>query len=333
MSKPEYTYQKFTNVNGGNDILSKLYTFAVAQGWTATYYETGKAWREDSGDPGTYIFSATEGGTLEDHLQLVSSGYGSQNLVYRFRVENYSINDDRVHFSAIDPTNSAIDDTIATQPDDQENWQNYNYSYISTPNSTFPEMILVGNSKVIMVFLRVTSFVSLMFAFGTYELVPEWRDTDELNIHYAPANASGYPWTNLTNPDYTGISYYYGIFSQNYTEAWWEGAATAGGLYRNLYPANQIQYNDIWNTRWIDGEVLCAANGFSGFRTMVSSPVFVQNSSDDSWNHVGNLPVYRIKWNGLSYGEIITRGSDNYLCIPNFYTTSEFGAAIKVNVP
>ena len=66
------------SVNGAKDILLKIKNFAQAQGWTVVSYLTNVQWLSD-GD-GTYSWQS---GT-EDFLELLSNGYGSQALRYRF---------------------------------------------------------------------------------------------------------------------------------------------------------------------------------------------------------------------------------------------------------
>ena len=75
-------YAHHSAVTDSKDFLSKLRTFAVAQGWTGSDYHTSVTW--DSG------WISGDG----DFLQLVSSCYGScDKAVYRF----YAYNDDTDH--------------------------------------------------------------------------------------------------------------------------------------------------------------------------------------------------------------------------------------------
>ena len=222
MERVTYEYQKFTSVNGGDSILNKIYAFAIANGWTATYYEQNKSW-DDEAVPGTYTWG-TEG-DLEDHLELVSNGYGSQVLRFRFRNVIQSGTENRLYMRAIDPNYPSLDDTVSTYPEQQNSWiYTSDYSYLSVPASTFPEMAIVGNDKIIMVFMFVNSFISLMFAFGSYELIPEYQDTTELQMQFNFYDISGGSWYELSDPNYTYINYWYPVFYQGSYHTWWEGA-------------------------------------------------------------------------------------------------------------
>ena len=68
-------------LTGIHDYLEKLKDFAQAQGWTVDNFIQNTQWAFDTVD---YQFIS---GT-ESFLQLSSNGYGSQNLVFRFRAEN-----------------------------------------------------------------------------------------------------------------------------------------------------------------------------------------------------------------------------------------------------
>jgi hypothetical protein len=329
MDRVTYAYQKLTSVSGGDGILSAINTFAVAQGWTATYYQTNKSW-DDEAVPGYYDWG-TEG-TLEDHLELYSDGYGSQDLRFRFRNIIQSGTENRIQMRAIDPAYPSLDHTTSTYPTDQHDWTyTASYSYISVPAGSFPEMALVGNDKVIMVFLFVNSFTSYMFAFGSYELIPEFQDTDQLQMHFHPSNivASG-SWENLSDPDYTYLDYWYSCFYQLDRHTWWEDARSEASE-GNFKLSARVNKEDTWAENWSDWSALCCINSFSGFRTFVSMGAFGKDSDAGTWNHVGHLPTYIIPWAGLEWGELITRGDDSYIVFPMFYVTQDFGVAIKVS--
>jgi hypothetical protein len=320
MARTVYSYQKYTNVVGGKDVLSKLRTFAVAQGWTSEYYHTSVEWASD-GD-GTYSFGHVSD---EDHCSLYSDGYGNQDLRYRFKVANYDAQSDRINCYGIDPNYPNVDDTISTEPHLQNDWiATADYPWMSVPASTFPEMILVGNDKFISVSMLVSTVLVLHFAIGTIELIPEEQSDTEYHYCWPTQSDSGGQWYNLTAAN----GYW---FSPLYVDSLWlDGARTSGGT-NHAYMLRFSSAGTAYTRNWTRLDEVVALNSFSGYRTLVSNPCFRRNTSTGVWRMIGHTPNYFLKWSGLAFGDIITRGSEEYIVVPTLFTNSPTGCAFLVS--
>src|SRR3990172_4813489 len=75
-------YVLYNDVANHHDFMLKLKDFCLAQGWTIVRFYQTIQWASIGG--GLFGFVA---GT-EDYLEVTSPGYGSQNLHFRFRMNN-----------------------------------------------------------------------------------------------------------------------------------------------------------------------------------------------------------------------------------------------------
>lgn len=320
MAREIYSYSKFTNVNGGSDVLSKLRTFALAQGWSVGYWHQNSIWSSD-GD-GTYSFAHAGS---EDNLELRSNGYGLQNLVYRFRKSNNDALADWINMSMIDPNNDTINDTLSTAPylQNRENWTSQ--VYCSMPASSFPEMCLIGNDKVIYVHNRYNSIFCPSWGFGTPELIPEEGAVEDEFNWYWIQNLTGTDWDQITSPALAAS--WFGPFS-NFTRNYYMNGQS--NLYEESFTTMFPNYLENWTDKWSQRQHLIMPNGFSGYRNIVSVPWFRENMSTGVFRCMGHSPIYYIPWAGLTWGELITRGSESYIVFPHLWTTSLYGVAWRV---
>lgn len=321
MSRTIYTnYSKFTNINGASDVLAKLRTFALANGWAEEYYHTNVEWASD-GD-GTYSYGHAGD---NDVLGLTSTGYGNMNLVVRFKAYNYDGSSDRIDMYMIDPNNATINYATATEPITQ-NDINYSTQYFnSMPNSSFPEMCIIGNASVIYLHMRYNTIFCPSFGFGVPELIPAEQAEDEFNWVWVQGTTLQEDWYDVA--DKADCNNYFTPFECNARNYYMDGAYT---LVQTAGPQIAINFNEVFRDWWSQRHDLIATNAFSGFRTLVSVPWFRKNSSTNVWRCVGHMPCYYVVWGGLTWGEIITRGSEQYLVFPTLFTTGDYGVAWRI---
>ena len=323
MARKVWNYSMFSNVNGGSDVLAKLRTFALANGWTAPYYETSVSWASD-GD-GTYSFAHAGD---EDHLELRSNGYGGQTMIFRFRNDPQDAQSDHLFCMAIDPANGTVNESSSTRPDHQNDMNYTTDEWNTIPNSSFPELVIVGDETFIAVHMRVTTLLTLTFAFGTYELLPGEQSTDDLIFWWNGCTTSAGNWYDYTTP---GGVQYASFYTPLYAIAY--NYYLDGTFYDNgrLKPFLRFpSYDGAAATfYWMDLRTRIAANNFSGFRTFISIPVAVINASS-VWRVIGHFPFYYIPWGGLDWGEIIYRGSEQYLALPVMWFNQKYGIAYRV---
>jgi len=321
MARKVWNYSKFSNVNGGSDVLAKLRTFAVAQGWASTYYETNVIWDAD-GD-GTYSFAHSGD---EDHCELTSSGYGNQEFIWRGSVDPYDAQSDRLFSMMIDPAYPNVDESDSTNPIKQHDMNYSSHEWNSIPNFSFPEMLVIGDETLIVCHLRVSSTLSVCFAFGCYELLEGEYNTD--NIFWWPSqNQYAGVWYNWVWDDSNRSNRFtpFSVFNYNYYID--QGFSSTAKLRPMLTLPSSDQ--DDPTVYWQELLTKIAVNNFSGYRNFVSIPV-LRKSLTDVWVVIGHLPFYFIPWPGLVWGELIDRGNEQYIVVPTMWTHQKYGCAYRV---
>lgn len=321
MARTIYTnYSKFTNVVGAKDVLAKIRTFAIANGWVSNYYHTSVRWLAD-GD-GTYSYAHAGD---DDVLELESSGYGGMTLVYRFKAYNYDGVSDRLEVYGIDPNNTTINESSPTEPQQQNDFNYITQYYNSMPNSSFPEMCVIGNANIIGVHFRYNTIFCTFLAFGTPELIPEEQGETEFNFIWLTSNTTGTNWSVVSGPG--DAAAWYTPFQNSNRNYYMDSAYN---YVDQSFAQIVVNYNEAWTDRWTQRQDLLAVNAFSGYRTLVSVPWFRKNQSTNVWRCVGHCPVYYLKWPGLTWGEVITRGVEQYLVFPMLFTTQSNGVAWRI---
>lgn len=316
------------SVTGSKDMLNKLRQFAIAQGWTADYYQANSEW--DTSLPYGWISGNT------DNLQLFSSGYGNQNMIYRFRAYNRISGQDLFDFRSIEPANRTHS-SITTHPLNQNAWNAGFPAYyapigtndferirrFSLPDGTF-DLYLYGNEKVIFVIAKVSTATLITFTFGTFDLFRDWQSTTELNYLMWPQLYYGdhiSTWDNmLDNKDdwkdlYGAISDY--VYNSNYYQCiYWEAAGrTANHLCSNYSPYANTQINAVpgYFNKALNSLVY---NSFTNKRVAFNSTFFIKNDTTDAWYPLGISPMAYVNGLNLEIGDQIDFGSETYRCFP-----------------
>jgi len=321
-----YPYTVHTLPTSAKDALSKLRSFMITQGWTSEEYQTSVDWASD-GD-GTYSWHAGS----DDFLQISSDGYGSQVLRVRILVEYDSgyANHYRWHCHVIDPTaGSNYLDTTSTNPVDQDRMgDRANYNWMSVPSGSFNELYLFGNDKWILIGFRCTSTTYITCHFGTPELYSEYQDTTE--IAWGPACASrvdnDFYWDELDSGLHTNRFFTPFVLTTAFDLVWWRAASRDSGYMRyNIYTNTANGLAEFWN----DLLDVVQVNSWTGKRIMQQPLVLLLNTSS-VWEPVGHHPCHFIRMSGLSLGETLTYGTEQYMCFPVPVYGAATGHAIRI---
>lgn len=314
MSQQIYNYTKHTLPGGGKDVLNKLRTFLVGEGWTQEDYQTSVVWGSDGG--GGYQWNAGN----DDFLQMVSYGYGGQTLRVRIYVEYDSgyLNQFKWYLTMVDPTVAGAPDSgSATTPVNQNRMGNRTYyNWMSVPSSTFNEVYLIGNDKYCCVVFRCTSTVVIQSSFGLPELLPEYRGYD---LSYGPPGASRtsshYYWDEIdAGLDHDKFFYPF-INSSSFDFMWLGDESYDTAKFRNNTSIGTGANDATLAERWNNMEDIIYVNAYTGKRVLFQPQMFIKNDSDQ-WEFIGHHPCHVLQGTGISIAEILKYGVDEYLTFP-----------------
>ena len=339
-------YSHHTSPTGLSDVLQKLATFATAQGWTVEL-QTNKDWTDTGG--GVYGWTA---GT-HDFLELVSNGYGNQDLQFRFYREYIDASEDFLEYTAIDPGAGAYD-TSSTLPQLQDYWNDtspYQGSWrrMSCPNTTTPDVWFVGNDKFIAVHWKTAATHVQSFAFGTIELLPELQDRNDLQFFWCgqkwdTSSQANRLWSEADDPDNT-LDWFncfgYQLFVVTYSGIKWfhyKGVATAFNTTakQNLRYHTAVYDDDPGDPvgAMVDFNIYkdcCVYNSFTQKRVLMKPTMFIKNPNNDgTFITMGHQPAYYLNVDGLVPGDILEMGNEEYICFPAFLTNNVYGVAYRV---
>jgi hypothetical protein len=318
-------YATHTSVAGAKDLLSKLRTFATTYGWVSENYQVSKAWAAIGG--GSYGWVAGD----QDFLDLSSTGYGSQVLRMRLLVDPYDALDDTLYNCPINPTNVVVSTTSATSPHLQQNQQTTNWNRTSLPKGTIPQVWFFGNAHFILVVAQVSATAVVTFAFGLPELDSGMQDESMMFHwpgHYMADETATYSWQNLSTY-YTQwwncLGWVGGTVGAG-TVAWWGAAIRSSEHYKTnmriLTTAVAGEFNQL--------DDVLSLNGFSGKRTMVRPTVFLKDTSTGVWYPAGNMATYYTIFSGLTIGQTLTYGAEEYLIFPTLLNSYTYGMAVRI---
>jgi hypothetical protein len=322
------TYTRESTISDGYDLLVKLESFASGLGWT-TEIQHDKTWTDTGG--GVYGWTAGS----YDFLELKSTGYGVQNLVYRFRWNPItpSTRGD-LEYSLIDPNNPTYN-TSSTWPHLQNQVNTtLAYDHCSLPDAAFADgAYFFGNARFIVVLCGLYTVAITSFGFGLPDLLPELQIEPEISflwpMQYYPSNTSTYWWDYIT----TGSNYQYwkGVWGYSATLTvyhWYKAqvnSSVAASVTTNLTTNNSTAPQGNFSNL----QYLVRYNSFSDKRVGAQPTVFLKNSVTGQWFPCGVMPFMVIPYAGLSVAGEITYGSDTYKAFPVLRQSGSYGLAFR----
>ncbi len=277
------------SINGAKDWLLKLKDFCVAQGWTLDDYQTSVDW-----NVGGFVAGS------DDILFVSSNGFGSQNLFFRMKTTE-DADPDNTFVEIGGHLNNTIDTGSGTHPVENGNWNT------STIQGSFPDSIpaawFFGNDKFICVVTKLDSTYVEYFTFGSIELV----DTSETEGNFIGVSrtSSAQEWFDKTanNPfDNSSNTVFYNGAQKSSSDAGWN--------------FHMLENNQFSNQKFFSYGALILQNDYSEIRPITKQIMYVEDSVDSQWFELGDSWVYRMKNNGLSIGETVKYGVEEYLVFP-----------------
>ena len=299
-------YQVFDNVTGIHDFVEKLKDFALAQGWTVNDFIQNTQFQSGSG-----FVSGNE-----TFLQISSSGFGSQNMVFRFRAEA-SGTDPESETLTTGGHKTTVFSNSGQHPVLQDDW-NTSGGQTSYHPSSIPMVWFFGNDKFIFSVAMHSNTILTFLMFGSVNLI----DTSYTEGEIIASDSSLIKW-------YTGN---HRFPLDGLLWAYYNGAGNqSAGFNQRVRVSFSANSTTITTNRafasW--GKSIESNNDFSEKRAIVK-PVMYFQDSDDLWFPAGDVWLYRVYALDLPVGGEITFGSEKYLCFPNGNVTFPFGVAVRI---
>lgn len=297
-----------SNLAHEKEWLEKLKDFCLAQSWTIDTYETDKDWSSGTG------FIDGEGNG-DDYLFVSSSGFGSQDLVYRMKTTpSGTANSNYIEIGAF--TTTAFSTATSLNPVIQTDKFNAQKLAIGLPSATILSTWFFGNNKFIYAPTQIESDYIEHFAFGSIELF----DTSETEGNWVGHNrtTTSQHWFDK---DDTVVPF------DNYDESILydgDGKDNAGTDFRTS------SNNSTFSENFFGYGHLLTPNNYSQARPMQKHIYFVEDDSDGLWFPLGTSWVYRVNTQGLSIGQTLKLDSEEYICFPFRKAEHELGVAVRV---
>lgn len=350
-------YAHHTSVAGGYDTVDKVRTFAVAQGWVQNEWITGYSWNMSS----PYGFTVVD--PYGCFLELSSPGYGSQNL--EVRVQHQKASGCSTHYLFCNMTNGSAYAINSTCPWAQNGLTAVNVASYYTDNhgmnignATYDDLWIFGDDKFIMAVCSMDGVFCQQFLFGSMHMFktnptegacrgfhmmtrdypdddcPEWQYWESANVGY-PAHWPGFN----------------GLYADNRYPAfdiYWDGGSTivphnAWSMSVNLWlrddfsdtaevPAYLSGVGDSMSGALVIMNVgnCLKTNAYSNKRPMLRMVHFGKRSSDSLWIPICKTPYYFLNTAGLSIGEVLTYGSEEFMCFPIGPYYSPIGIGVQI---
>lgn len=319
MEIPVLNYEIHENLASCRDFFQKLKLFAVAQGWTLKREEIDKQWASIGG--GQYGFVT---GT-QDYMELFSVGHGSQYLNFRFYLRNESATDAQA-FYVRGHRYDTYKTSVSTHPVDinatESAWNDiYRYSgYHSLKRTNIPAVWFFGNSKFICWVMQCTYTYFVSGFFGSPNL---FYESETYLACVSRAYDSEVPWTYFTLESVFDSGLDVGLLINNIT------TLCLDHVRHNFSIANDgIR---ITNNCFYPMSHVMKKNAVSNVRPIAPHLIYIKNSDLTRWYCPGNLWIGRIVFDGLSAGQKLKYGSEEYLVFPVTSLSNYYGNAFRIN--
>lgn len=302
------------------DVLSKFRTFAVVRGWSNDEYQTSVDWASGGWVAGT-----------SDFLQLSTNAYGTQDVIARFFFEGTGADalSENCYIKGVKPGFGTYDTATTTNPYLQDVYNNYgNIGNMGLPSGSHIGCWFFGNDKILMAVDQVTTTFCIFWWCGSIEMFDTSQDcfvcfsgavSTALIKYYNADTQSGYwipPWMDVATISAGG-------------PYWWDGSGRSStdikrssGFTHADTVSGGCSFTKLAN--------VVTANTFSGRRVLIKPTIFGKISSTGLWHPAGTLPLYHMVYSGLSIGEEIAYGSENYIVFPNCFQTRKYGTAFRI---
>jgi hypothetical protein len=318
MSLVNYAYHSAPTDH--HDVLAKLKTFAETTcSWTVDYnYNNNIEW----GGAGVGWQAGSE-----SHYQFYSTGYGNQKLIARLKgeAEGTLSQHEWLYICGIEPDTSprTPDTSSGSDPIDQDEWNHLRYKRLSVSPGTMHACWFFGTSKYIHAIIAIDSSFCVSFHFGSCEL---FKSNDK-GIYFANpglyTDTNNYWYNAWANPnDWRMVPYYAG--TGTYPALWDANDNSAHPTYKQSMHPND---GTPAFASTIDALKL---NTWTGKRILIKPIVFMQRKSDSVYYPLGTWPFYYLDYTGLSMGDTLTYGTEEYMVFPDVFNTRQYGIAFRI---
>jgi hypothetical protein len=349
------SYIKHTNVVGAVETLSRIRSFALSVGWTGLDWEENKSWQEDPGSPGTYDFFANPN---YGYLRLRTEGYGGgYYLNFGFYILNYY--DGGTKHIMVAPNNGeSLNYSSSTNPFRQLYW---GHDIDPSPGwaigaDTYDELYIFGDSKwiccvanmdgvfcQIMHFGQMETFDSSPTNGACYGLQSQWKYTDnsDWTVHSAQTGSLyGAFWPNFIpadgspSTDYPSCNFFWSddpAYPEGEDNYW---SYRIGYNYftssTDYFPLNSYSTGGRQGYMNFPMHSLLNANAWSDRRPLMKMLYFFTSHVNGQIVPLYRTPCFFCEWSGLSIGQTLEYGSEEYMFFPVGRSNWKIGIAFRV---
>lgn len=285
-------------------VLDQFKAFAVARGW---------------------VLDGDSGGVF----QLRSTGYGNQNMIFRFLGQYtttyayYGL----MTVIGISPLTPAFSTSMTAGAFTSTG----TYQQISIRGAGAHKAWIIGNSKFLAIAQMNNEYSMSSFAVGSFELFNESRE-DGFFVTLPKGTSGVFSWDTTVSAYYNSHlipgTQFYGVGS---TFAWLYGAGRSDTNIRsNFYYYNIGGYGGFFDSL-SDFIINGMSMPYSGSRVLVKPTAYGLDSSFSLWRPIGKWPWYVLKFAGLTPGRTIDFGGDTYMVFPSMYIPHPYGWAVRIS--
>ncbi|WP_028320373.1 hypothetical protein [Desulfatiglans anilini] len=330
-------YVEQANPTGIKDVLDKIRAFAVSQGWVQEEWQQDKLWNTSS----PYGWLNDSNG---DYLCLSSLGYGSQSLIAKLEL--------RVAGPDMGPTiccnmcsskeytlSSAYPFRQNTKVDLNQVPNSSGFYGWSLPASQMERIWIFGDEKWICALVNINGSIFNLMHFGSFEMFDDNPTEGDVT---GRIGMWGYPhkeWDDFV----AGSALFSGFFSQiglnrESVSGYFQRpfGIWFGGRDLTLYPNNAIG-GTLYEEQKLSVfafihqyQNALVRNNFSGRRVLLKQVYFHKRAEDSVWEPICQTPCYFCNFQGLSPGELLVYGDEEYLVFPVGPYTTDRGIAFRV---
>ncbi len=285
-------------------VLDQFKTFALARGWTL-----------DGDSSGVF--------------QLRSSGFGNQAMIFRFKGQYtgayayYGI----MEVIGVSPLTPAFSTSMTTGAFTATS----SYVQVSIRGAGAHRAWIVGNSKVLGLIYQNNEYSCTSFMAGSFDLFDTGR-SDGYFAGHSRYNNGAYTWDSTNPSEYRYFTHPWANGSMTAVNtSWFDGA---GRNYNAVKPNFANTAVDTVSGAFDKlGDLLQAGSGlgYAGGRLLIRPTVYGYESGASLWRPIGKLPWCFLKSAGLSPGQTIRFGGEDYVVFPYMYIPHPYAWAVRVS--
>lgn len=352
-------YIKHTNVTSALDTINKIRAYAVSKGWTQEEWYDGYEWgATGSSPPYGFIVDANH-----CYLRMTSTGYGTTEI--DAVLHTYEFNSAMQVACITTNSTETLDTADQRQPYRQLALAMQGFhdsSGVTIENETYDELYIFGDDKWICAVMNMDGVYVQFMHFGQFEMFDEnctngttYGMTGQHDSYHTDTDYTAH--SNLTSDNYhqaffMGWTITFGAPAWGYAchDVQWDDSDTpnnymsgrgyaTGTIYDMRLALNfwspdtnsaWLQYDNAYGDKFWNVDTLLNANTWSNNRVLMKGTYFGKSRVDDTWKPICRTSYYFCMFSGLSIGQILTYGSQQYMCFPIGRATWKWGVAFRI---